>query len=591
MPSNIDSNLTESWTNNFIQWRGPDKAKNEIHYLDTALLINQYMQEKNLDDISNELSNDKSKAFNDLNKYDKRTLGAIVYCIMTIDTHLNDPQNTVISQAERALLEKLRDALKLIFNDPKNDYTNKINQLLDISSQLVQMDVKSINSKQVTKDICYSIFTTLTLVKTYSNTQSYLTKFALGINNYLISIDNLLTGFKAHIHNLDEAMQSEMKTASAPLPIDTSKSIQQHLNDRFLKIVTDNTMDIESKNKALKKDLNEVNKVLSDIKTEKQQLELIQAKLKHNAQLLSTIQHMDTEVTGIPQFLESMNRSDFKEYLENQDESNALFKINLKELAQVQNQLEEQSTFSKVSEVASSYINWGLSFMVPAEAALDASPPSLNEQCKSKYDQCTKELIQQLQKHQSDLNQNLTVIRQKIDLMETQCANGDPDFKTQLSKQTPAEIDNMIIANQQVLSTVDTFDQYSSQLKSQALELRKIAHYSDSVKKIIHKNDNFLVKISNFFAQALPTIFKQSETAKMVDEAKSIEKQLKKSKYNCMVEMKKSINNICDIKDNTVPFKQTYINFFMKEIKRIQETKADDASELSDIKNYVNKPV
>lgn len=575
------------WKNLFETWRGK-KSEKENNYLKTALLVKKNLQGMTLDDITKKLGDQHSPEFQQLDEFGKRSLGTVLFCIFTIDDHLKSKQKPSLSNEHKQYLLTIETTLKQIFDSPTKQLTSNIDGLLATAEQIMAIDMTTIQNKKAAIEIGYTLFATLTLIKTYAETYNSFALRTFGVTSYLNSVDENLFRIKSYIVKLEQALVDEAnmeKTSEVNVNV-SSKTLQEHLNDRFLNIIKDTTLDLTSKSNQIKNELGSVNNTLKDLHNKKSQSESLQAEMGAYEEVILSLQSHPTELSGLSQFIDMIKNPKIKEALgaASYDPLNQ----KLTEIESDYKKAEEQSYLSQAGEYLLSKTYSLLSFVLPTEAAL-YEEPTQNEQSQVSYDQCRTQLIQLLNDHHSNLRLKLSQVMNDTDQLESKICNNQSDVKNLLSVKTADEINQLLLANQQTESTFNTFDQYLSEIKSHSDQLHQIEHYSQAIKSLINKNDTLLVKISNYFAQKFPSIFQQSETAKMVDQAKSIEKELNQSQINYQTKLAQSISNITkDYQSNTLLFKDHYVSLITNDSKNNQQPQSKNEVDLEEINQFIN---
>jgi hypothetical protein len=222
-----ESSLKEksAWLEAFRKWR-EDSAEMEMPYFNTAVLINKYVQNKDIETLDRELGDVNSKVFEDLNIHDKRTLGAVLYCIFSIDDYVD----TLKKSKEKELFIESQDTLKRIFNAPLNKIDDNVSHLIANAEALMNLSFSTANDKIAVQHVMHALFATLTLVKTYVKTYNSLFLMALGVKQHVQALDRLLELAKIKIALIENESIQYNQTESIVRP----QTNQERFNNAFL---------------------------------------------------------------------------------------------------------------------------------------------------------------------------------------------------------------------------------------------------------------------------------------------------------------------------------------------------------------------
>lgn len=534
----------------FVKWRGP-KAEDEKNHIKSANLCSEYVGSVgDLETIRADFSSPDSKPYKELNRYGERGYGILVYCKLEIEEALDNlPAGAV---TERLLLTRLNHILEETYENPTYNTSQKFNDLIATTKQLLEINHELVVDKKLAKALCFDLYTLLSMGNLALNNLNWLQKIAvnavLNVNLAKNEITTLLNMTEIKVKRLDLFMNQAHQKCSLRVNQEhprnflaspsENKTIQDYFNDEFLFLLqTDNP--VEQKLELLEERLDEVRKDLQRLIAKRNAKEEIRLKIEKIQMLLTPIIANDTKIKHYPSFVKLI-----KTYPEAMDvliehckgESKELL---IQKIAQINAPHNIQNSFSKMLYGMSTATTW-------MAATYRSCTPQAVQVITTKIPYLNKEYIEQLkqagQECIASLNHEYSILDRQIAKCNSQIARECSELEQLIACETTDNLNMLVQGNYAAKNALHEYKRISEFLLGAVWHLHVIAEASEVLNNFVQKNNGFLVQISNFFAHIL-SLFK-TDTATMIDKALELQKHLTHFEWEYKKELIKEMNVI-----------------------------------------------
>ncbi|MCL9684725.1 hypothetical protein [Legionella maioricensis] len=547
----------------FGEWRGK-KADEEQNILESALLVSDYVNSvKQLDAIRVDFLDSQSEQYVALNRYEKRSYGALLYCKLQIEEALDEIPVTRIT--ERVLLSDLSNIIEEIYDNPRYNAAQKAADLITKTKKLLNLNPRLLADKKLAKALCFDLYTLLNIMNLsmsqFSWWQTMAVNALVDLNKIKEEVTILLRMTEDKVKQLDKILdessmtqdidervtsseygdEGKEETASLlggkaePLIDPVKNTIQDYFNADFLALIkSSNTEDEEF---ILVEDrMNKVIEGLNRLISKRNKKESIRLKIEKVQSLFNAVEENDKKIRDRQYFLELIN-SNFESFNLLMDKCKGLKKEQLVEkIEQLKNPLLYQQVLRRVSQ-ATSTITLFYRVCTPQKVqdAVISQIPTLDSECKARLKDLACAGI-------STLNQEYSVTDREIAILNHQLSNENIELEKLIAQESTDNLILLVKANSAARDALQRYRAVSDFLTGMVWHLNVIKESTGVLTQFIQTHDGFLVRLSNFFAQIF-SLFK-SDTAVMIDSAREMKEHLARFEVEYKNELAKELSAI-----------------------------------------------
>ncbi|KGP63961.1 purine NTPase [Legionella norrlandica] len=517
----------------FIEWRGESSARKERAYINTVPLVDQYVKSFiSLAELWEDIVNPDSEKIKILDAYNRRTMGILLYCKLTIDEITEKIPETF--KEEKDLLAELSHILSEAYINPTSNVKSKVDGLILRINQLLDREIYS--DPKLAKELTFVLYLMLSTSKRSLKKNEGLASWFIDVKGMYKILDNLLNKTEKKAEKLDKLLSEQ-----ASKSLDRSKkekTIQDQLNERFLIIFSENS-DSSTKLGKLQDGVKEASECLTSIVNLRKEKGDISAKIITIQSLLNAVEENDKKITGRQYFLDLVNS--------NKQAFDILMDVakkgDLKTLLEEKiEQIRNPGFYQNVSAALLYGASWVTSLTTVVYRALTSQDiqETVTDYVPSTQDSEAKALLKELARQQIRmLTQQLHSKYEELSQKYKQLSSNNPELEELLanaSSENLAEITKAIDGTGIVLVG---YKKIKMEVKSKLETLKKDKLARDELADFIEKNDNWLVRLSNWLAENIHEIFK-TDTARMIDKARKAQQQLEEFEKQYETEIKAS---------------------------------------------------
>ncbi len=512
------------FTQRFNDWR-EEKAKDEKENsrLETAILMADYVKKSNLTEIKSDLVDTKSEKYKEFDKYDDRFLSTFVFSQFVLADYRDSLPE--VASKEKELLSSLIQTLRTLYENPPNKVGETIKSLIGGFKRWTEEYANSNPDKAKVQDVFKSLYVIMRKMHIYLAGLNYLTANAAKLMG--LNVEELKGTVAQMLDAIDQKHQEIVKLQDVANVGDgqvaAPKSLVEHLNDLDLKLLTDPNLPILDKVKALEQRIKETpGDLLTLIESRDYKVELEAKKAKVET-LLKALKDNNTSVTGRQYFLDFIdkNRDSFNAFMEVAPDGE--LKAGL--LATIK-ELEEPSLYRKTASAVQ--YTASLVTAIPTSVFRYIAPQFVQNTATNTFDTidsaAKRDLQRLIEEHLTKISNQLKTAEERVEKASEKIANGDQQVKKSILTCKVSELleaaTTLQKTNKEQSEVLGQYSDLYQEAMSSNKTLHQLAGLDKEVDKFIDKHDNFLVTLSNFFAE-LFKIFK-SEKAELVDQAVEI---------------------------------------------------------------------
>ena len=297
-----------------------------------------------------------------------------------------------------------------------------------------------------------------------------------------------------------------------------SKTIQDHFNERYLKILDVQQTEHDKVN-GLKVGISEIISGIKGLITANNTKSELISSIKQLETLLKTAEDNDKAVTGRKYFGELV--------ASNQEAYDALL---IASDGTKKNKLESNILALKNQGISGAVLyaaSWAASLIavtyrytapqIVQNSVIALTPETADSACKNGLKDLAKEHLTNLKNQLKATELDITTV--------TNILSGEHDALKQLLRaESPENLTLLLDANNTTKEALEHYSELSESLQEKRVKLNNIKETHTELDQFIMKNDTFAVKLSNILAN-ISTWFK-SDAAEMVDNAKQIKQEL-----------------------------------------------------------------
>jgi hypothetical protein len=516
----------------FEQWLGKNK---ELDTLKTISLIGDYLEyTDSLDCIQTDLIQSDSELYTRWNQYNKRSIGILVYCKLVIEETLD-----LLPPAaeERKLLTDLRTLLSAEYEHPTKDVTKNINDTIETIQGLLGRDIKNSSFKNQDKMLCLTLYAALQVlhlsIQSFTGWKKVVISSIVDIDHINVQTEALLKKTEQRIIQLDKVLQPTNTTDT----IKVHSPLHKYFNNRFLMLLNVSQQDDKCLH-SVELGLDEVIASLDALIKAKSKNNDIRSSIHKLRRLLEAADQNDKQPAGKKYFLDFIqdHREAFH-FLMNHSNSG------LKEQLEAKMIVLSKPTFFQNSLNKLVYAFNGLRSLVnvmygyvvrqPEQIkAVSKWPTALDSESQATLRMLAKECF-------IDLELQLKQSTEEVEYLIQLLIDSDEAVKSQLEQETPESLYEILEMNRSAKHAIRDYQRLFNYFKEKRTILMSFKNTCCILDDFIQKNDNWLVKLSNFFAK-ISTIFK-TETASMIDSARELQTNLMDFEIKYKKELRSSL--------------------------------------------------
>lgn len=511
----------------FDEWRGV-KAIDEEAYINSALLIGEYIGKvDSLNQIRSDLSSTESEQYKAFEEYGKRSMGVMLYCKLCVEEALEKVPN--IGAKEKKLLTEINDILSNAYSSPRKNPVANVHNLLSRANELLEMDVAALSDKKQARELYFAFYTMLSILQIKLSNLSFaerglVSTLGLGdvVNKLKTDVPVLVRTIEKKVKELDESLAEKDSTSR-----DThkkEKTIQDHFNERFTRILSGSEKESIKLAKLLV-DVKEIREEITSIVDLRQEIKDINTKMEKIDGLLKVVEANDKKIMGRQYFLDLVGGSNENAFSFLMGTAKGVTKT------QLAGKIEELKNPSFYQNVSSTLL-YGASWLTAlSTVAYRTFTPQVVQETVTAYTPSTqdseaKTLLKKLIEEQlRDLRQQLEVKEKVLSEKTDHLSQKDSDLKKLIEKETSENLNKIAIAVQETGKVLTSYTELVARVNRESDNLKPYRQLYEGISQFIHKNNGFLVKLSNWLAENISMIFK-SETALMIDKARDLQRQI-----------------------------------------------------------------
>ncbi|KTD18348.1 hypothetical protein [Legionella jordanis] len=561
----------------FEKWRGKSIAEKENAYIATALLLDKHMDK--VEDIS-QLLDIHEEDFNTWEKYQKRTMGAILFGKLSLDYYLEQLANKEGSEAR--LIEESSKILGWFYKDlsmwkiPLAQ--SQITALLGLTESWLAQH-SGTNPKQALQ-LCLDLYLTIKIIqkkvqKDYSSFAGYVDTDALlgkikhtaealshaikqgqdsqgqmqeslheGTGNLVVESsreensvlqEHNIPPLNAEINAsvASPQIQSQPEIISEEEVSEAPKPLVEHVNEHILRMLQPSEISISER----------VHNVISELNILKTQFAALMEARRIAEEAQTQVKTLTNSIADAQRFQESLkaNKQYFSELKhENPNGYKALISTEAaKDLISNVNNL-ENSNYQFPVRVTGRLLSYVSSYLVSEERLQTARqylPDSWESVCTKAALDCAPSAITQLQDKLAAANRNLSDKQRALALLSKSLADylGDEASEQQQSRLAEtivhATAEEFTAIQQDIdgkMKLLEEYHQLYEHVQRLHDQLAAIDRYGQEVDEIIRINDGLLNRLLNWLAQF--SSFFKTERVQKVENAFIAKQELEEMK-------------------------------------------------------------
>lgn len=522
----------------FQQWRG-NKVNAEQKYINTAELISDYIDSvETLEEIRLAFSDVHPKKFKEFEQFKGRSFGVVTFSKLAVDEAREqfylESGDTPLYQ----ILTNLNSLLTSIYDRPQNLSGKDAQDVFNAINALLQIDDAFFVNKKLCKNLFFSLYTVVHFVEPTFNSLGFI---ATGIVSTRIDIAETRVTTRALLLRI--AAKAQLLEPKEDIVLNIPQQMQGYFNQRYLNIINDEQPDeipkrasgilsdgVHLKTLAITEKLSlldgEMQKISANItnfialRTHKVELEskvhavkvLLTAATENDLQVLERKYFLDLLATNLESYLifrDSMRR-----------EQKDLFLTKVGQLAKA---VEAQNFSIK--------INRGLSWITAPFSRIYRTvvppllqdmitvrvPATLDSECKAMLKEFAANCL-------AELTTELTAQSQQLEHLSTQLFATEYKLKRTLFTEPLHTLVALRQNTDAARNAVQAYQDLFFSIKENMGFFHKYQVHAQTFGEFIRLNNNFWVKLSNFFAQFL-SIFK-TDAARAIDAAQACQRNV-----------------------------------------------------------------
>ncbi|MBI2786673.1 MAG: hypothetical protein HYX60_10420 [Legionella longbeachae] len=514
-----------SQKNRFQKWRG-DQAAAEQSLLNTALFISEFVE--SVDNL-NEIKSNAEMKFKEFNQNNNRSWATIIYAKLFIDEALEQLSDS--AETEKALLSDSSIILSSFYENWKKDAKKNILALIENIEQLFILDTNPFTDKKHYKSFMFSLYMLLQIIKLSIESMNWASKKIAGIFVDLDKLKDKIEYFLTKIEEKDEGLKQLILEENKEEP----EPLKGFLNKRYLKILDGNFLKYE------KLPLSKVEHpgheniprslLVSMVELEKDIIK-VSSGISSLLELKSKKAEIEEKIKNIITLYENLESQDFQDFIMKYADTYQFILENTEEPRKVKfiektTQLKNDMESIKLSPGLLNGISWVTSslktvYRTTIPQALQniiaiQLPSTLDSDCKMELKELAKACLDELQK-------KLKKREQQINAINNRFFHKNKALKQFLTNESFEQIVLLKKANEIIKDAVESCNKLLIKVYQNLNCLHDLKKKGNSLNEFMRINDGFFVRISNFLAQFWS--FFKTDTARMIDEASALKKQV-----------------------------------------------------------------
>ncbi|WED43606.1 hypothetical protein [Legionella cardiaca] len=543
----------------FNTWR-KDEAPSEENLLATAEAIGKYINSvEDIEAIEADLADKNSPKYKEFNTYGKkRSMGTVLHFKLATEDYLSELTDP--TSPEATIVSNLTQTLADIYKSPLQNSSANLKSLVE--NVKAWLNIQPYTNPDKAHNLCRSLYAALKMADIklkglHGMHKGFASLKNIDLGQTKLIIDELLeqtaekatelqgqlTGpkeppvssptldFKKITGLLAKLEAETQKLNSRPVKA-LPKTAAEYFNKEFITLLESDGSEVQ-KLRELEKLLTTVNSHILKLIDEKEKQAKVEEEIKAVQDLFIAAKTNEQKVIGRLYFVEII-----KEYQKGYDF--LLATEQGKAFAEQAKVLTEPGLGQQLTSAVQYTASWLTSITTTIYRAV--TPQSIQDTIKNytpdTLDSEYKEKLRVLAfKHLEGLPEKLNAAKLNVDKEIDSFANEQPQLKLLLAKSTIPELQNLYQTNIAVRSTIAEYYALTTFIKDKQQKLNAIKGLDLQIDEFIKQHNGFLVKLSNLFARIL-SIFK-SKTAKMIDRAREVKKELQefKENYNTALEL------------------------------------------------------
>ena len=566
----VDLNKNIRFRERFTLWRTHKEAKAEMPYMDTAILINDYVDEKNLATIKDDLASIDSPKFQYFEQHSSKAsrasvFGACLYGKFILEEYIIED----MEHAEKEAINAIRNSLESLYSSPLSSPADKLLQLINNGNLWLSDHALLTADLPRAKALCLSLYAALKLVRI--NLENLPALLSASLWMYGIKIPQLKTSLSTLNRKIAKTIgELELrinppaanlvpeKKAVEPLTLD------RHINAQCLTIIEQVDSPLTSRFSTIISELSNVNNDITSLLVEKTQELALNEQINHAATMVQAIDDNELHDKKYSLALIEANQDSYDSLIKHASEP---------ERAEW---LSRKSSLSNpdYKRFINDWAQYGLSTLshpltllfrsfVPTNAQKKISsilPITFDTECKVELKAMAQARVTKL------VDIDLPKSKQSIEQLVTKMSTKKSDLKPLLLHCTLHDLQQRLNKNKLIIDVLTEYEQIRIHILQNQEQLKQLEDLSPLITIFINQHDSFLVWLSLLLAKICA--FFKTKTATSVQAAKTMKATLGnlKNDYNAALDA-----DFFKIESNTTmsaPFKEKLLT----ELTPIQHT-------------------
>lgn len=514
----------------FQQWRGSN-FNEEQKYINAAELVNDYVDSvETFAEIRVAFKGIHPQKFKEFERFKGRSLGVVTFFKLTIDEareqFFSESGDTPLYQA----LTNLNNLLASIYERPKTLSSKDAQDVFNAIELLLQIDDAFFVKKHYSKKLFFSLYTIVHLVEPAFNALGSIARrlvsLRIDIDKSSASARDLLLKIEAKAQLLEHNEEHQGEAA-----LSRFVQMEGYFNERYLNLIHDEAAEMA-------KGCSVAPQTLAIINT----LSLLAGKMQQNSANITHFMALRTHKEGLESKIEAikglldaaiandqqvLKRDYFLDLLATNRESYLIFRDSLpgeqkdsflEKVTQLTKAVEGQDlsikinrSFSWISAPFSQVYRTALPQLVQDMIAVRV-PATLDSACKLMLKALAADCLM-------ELNSELAVNNQQLEDLGTQLFANENKLKRALFTEPLSTLSTLQQKADVARKAVHAYQRLFFSIKENMDFLHKYQGHAENLGEFIRINNNFWIKLSNFFAQFLE-IFK-TDAARSIDAAQA----------------------------------------------------------------------
>lgn len=498
--SDIEKN--KRFHEHFTRFRTPKEKTAEMPFMDTAILISNYVDKANLATIKDALINISSPLFKHFEQHASKAayvsvFGACLYGKFVLDEYM---AMDGLDSDEKRILNAMRTNLEGLYTSPRTDTADKLTQL--ISNGHLWLTNHALKSKDLTKAkaLSLSLYTALKLVHINLDNISTLlaaTAWVYNVKIPLIKIDlsKLNKKFARTVTELDHLLAPpSINPAAATVPIEPL-TLEQHLNTEYLATLEQEDIPFNTRLTLLKQQLTDTTSEMSTLIDEKIKQSVLDTQITQAASIILALDENEKSVTGKKYALDLIqtHQNDFDSLIKHgspPEKTEWLARLNELSNPDLKRYLNDHAQY--VLSTLSHPFALMYRSMLPTHLQKrinDKLPITFDTECKISLRIMAEARVAKL----SDID--LLKSKQTIERSIFQIARSNETMKSLVFHSTTHELNHLVIKNQAMIEALTEYERIRTHIMSNHDQLRKISKLSPLVDVFLQKHNHFVTKL------------------------------------------------------------------------------------------------